>query len=172
MNRRFAVWGVVAVVGLIASYFTVSSGDAVKWNDRVVALHNRFGTAWNRFQPNVKTWIDGKAVEAAQLDAALGVYSREVAQIAAELKRATPPDDELCKSMHAEMIKFSDLQEAQLVDLKKLCGTIKESNPGKPEVIKSVTDSLDALGRTEAAQQGVLNGKQAAMAAKFKIKLK
>jgi hypothetical protein len=171
MKIRAVVWGAVIVVGGIASYFTVSSGDAVKWNDKVVGLHNRFASSWTRLEPHLKPWVDGKAVDAAKLDPALTQYGREIAQAAAELRRQTPPDDELCKAMYVEMVKFADLQEAQLGDLKKLCGEMMQSNPGQPEVIKHVVESLDALGKKEAEQLAIVNSKQAAMAAKFKIKL-
>ena len=170
--RRLAVWGVMIGVGAIVSYFTVSSGDAVKWNDRVVAKHRRFGAAWKGLLPHVTTWLQGKPVDAAQFDPAIEKYAKEVSGAAGDLRRATPPDDELCKAMHVELVKYADLEEAQVLDLKKLCGDMKASNPGKPEEIKRVAEALDALGTKEAAQEALLKSKQQAMAAKFKLKMK
>lgn len=172
MKGKGIVWGVLIVIGVIVSYFTVSSGDAVKWNDKVVARHKQFGTAWSRFQPNMDAWIQGKTIDAARLDAAVALYAKDVGQAAAELRRETPPDDELCKSMHAEMVKFADIEEAQLADMKKICGEMKASNPGKPEDIKRVAAALDDLGKKESAQEAIVKAKQNAMAAKFKLKMK
>lgn len=172
MQRRAIVWGVIVLVGAIASYFTVSSGQAVKWNDRVVAIHARFGTAWNPLKPHVLGWLQGKAVDPAPFDAALAQYGRDIGQAAAELRRETPPDDELCKSMHAELVKFAELEEAQAAEVKKLGGEMKASNPGRPEDIVRVAGALDALGKKEAAQQSVVKARQSAMASKFKLKMK
>jgi hypothetical protein len=173
MRRRAIVWGVLIVIGLIASYFTVSSGDAVKWNDKVVALHGRLRTAWaHHLQSPLGSWVEGKTIDAAQLDSAFKTYSKEIGQAAAELRRETPPDDELCKNMHAEMIKFADLEETMLQDLTKLIDEVKGSNPGNPDDIKRISGAFEELGKKEAAQEAVVGSKQAAMAAKFKIKLK
>ncbi|HLF93912.1 MAG TPA: hypothetical protein VJB14_10650 [Planctomycetota bacterium] len=170
--RRLGIWGVMIVVGLIVSYFTVSGKDAVKWNDRVVAHHRSFGTAWSRLQPHVTTWLQGKPVDAAQLDSALARYGKDVAEIAGKMRGETPPDDELCKSMHVELVKFADIEEGQLPDIRKLCGDMKGSNPGKPEDLKRAAETIDALGKKEMAQEAVVKAKQQAMAAKFKLKMK
>ena len=172
MKNRAAIWGVLVVIGLIVSYFTVSSGDAVKWNDKVVAQDRQFGIAWAKIQPIVSSWVQGKAVDAAKLDAAVAQYAKDVGQAAGELRRHAPPDDELCKSMHAELLKFADLEEAQLADIRKLAAEMKASNPGKPEDLKRVAEALDALGKKEAAQEAIVRAKQQAMAAKFKLKMK
>jgi hypothetical protein len=145
----------------------------VKWNDKVVAIHKRLRTAWSlHLQPPIGSWAEGKTIDAAQLDSAFKNYSREIGQAAAELRRETPPDDQLCKEMHTEAVKFADLEEAMLKDLAKLIGEVKASNPGKPEEIKRISDAMDELGKKEAAQEAVVGNKQAAMASKFKIKLK
>ncbi len=170
--RRLGVWGVLIVVGAIVSYFTVSGKDAVKWNDQVVAHHLRFGAAWNRLQPQVTDWLQGKTLDPAKLDAAVGQYAKDVAETAGKMRGETPPDDELCKSMHAELVKFADIEEAQVPEIKKLCGDMKASNPGKPDDIKRTAEAINALGKKEAAQEAVVKAKQQAMAAKFKLKMK
>jgi hypothetical protein len=173
MRSRAIIWGVLIVIGLIASYFTVSSGDAVKWNDKVVALHLRLRTAWGRhLQTPLESWAKGKTIDAAQLDSSFTAYSRDIGQAAAELRREAPPDDDLCKAMHAEMVKFADLEETMLKDQATLIGEVKASNPGKPEDIKRVSEAFDEMGKKEAVQEAVVTNRQAAMAAKFKIKLK
>lgn len=172
MRGRGIIWGILAVIGLITSYFTVSSKDAVKWNDKVVAIYQRFGAAWAPLQPIVGSWVEGKPIEAARLDSALEKYAKDIGQTAAELRRETPPDDELCKSMHAEMVRFADLEESQIAELRTLAGAMKASNPGSPAELKRVAEALDGLGKKETAQDAAVNARQKAMASKFKIKLR
>jgi hypothetical protein len=172
MSKRGIVWVIVVGIGLIVSYFTVSSSEAVKWNDKVVAQHRRFGSAWERMQPMVETWLEGEAIDGPQMDQALEQYVNDIGRIAADMRKETPPNDDLCKAMHVELVKFADLQEAQLAEVKKLCGEMKAANPGKPEEIKRVSDALNALGAKEEAQQSIVRAKQAAMAAKFKLKMR
>lgn len=172
MSKRGIVWGVIIVIGVIVSYFTVSKGDAVKWNDTVVARHNRIVMALSRFQPQLVDWIQGKTLDVARFDAGLAQYGKEIGQAAGELRRQTPPDEENCKAMHVEMVKYADLQETQLVELRKLCGEMKAANPGKPEDIKRIAAALVVMENKTEAQQGIVNAKQRAMAAKFKLKIK
>jgi hypothetical protein len=172
MSKRGYVWLGVILIGGIASYFTVSGNEAVKWNDKAVEKYRRFGAAWTRLQPLVVTWLQGKAVDAAKLDAAVAQYGKEINQAAGDLRRETPPDDELCKAFHAEMVKFADLEEAQVAEIAKLCGQMKATNPGGAEDIKKVTEALEALGKKEDAQQNLVQAKQKQMAAKFKLKMK
>lgn len=171
MKNRGLIWLGILVVGGIASYFTISSGDVVKWNDNVVGIYARYGRAWSSFELALKPYFEDKPVDAAGLDRSFQKYEKDVHQASGEMRRATPPDDELCKSFHASLTQYADLQDAQLIEVKKLIEHVKAHNPGKPEDVEKVLKGFDDLGKKESSLQSVVEGAQQAMAKKFKIKM-
>jgi len=80
-------------VGAIVSYFTVGGADVAKWNDKVIALEERFGLDWKTFEPSINPWLEGKPLDVAAMEAAFTVYSGAVGQTSGEMRRELPPDD-------------------------------------------------------------------------------
>ena len=158
-------------IGAVVSYFTVGGADVAKWNDKVITLEERFGQDWKVFEPNIGPWLEGKPMDVEKMEAAFKVYSRDVGQTAGEMRRETPPDDPLCKEFHGLLIQYADLQEAQLVDLRKILDGMKAANPAREADLKKVEEAVDALGKKEAELQALINARQKVMAAKFKLKL-
>lgn len=172
MKGRGAVWLVLIGVGAAVSYFTVSGGDVVKWNDRVVAVYNKYGRAWQSFQLSIAPYLKQKEADPANMDASFAKYEKDVARASAELRAAAPPDDELCRQFHAELTRYAELQEAQLPEVKKILGTMKAANPPKEEDAARAAAAFNELGQKEVALQDAVQARQKAMAAKFKLKMK
>lgn len=166
--------GFLALIGIgaIVSYFTVGGADVAKWNDKVIAIEERFGQDWKVFEPSIAPWLEGKPLDVDKMEAAFKVYSRDIGQASGEMRRELPPDDATCKEFHALLVQYADLQEAQLQDLRKILDGMKAANPGKDADLKKAVDAIDALGKKETEMQNAINGKQKVMAAKFKLKLR
>jgi hypothetical protein len=172
MKNRAVVWAAILVIGGIASYFTVSKGDVASWNDKVVARYNKFAMAWMSFQPSFAPYLKGQKIDEAGLEASFKKYEKDVARASDELRGFTPPDEEVCRQFHAEVVSYADLQIVQLAEVRKLVNTMKASNPGKPADISGVTEAFNELGVKESAKQDIIQARQKSMAQKFKLKIK
>ena len=172
MKGRGLVWLGVLVVGGIASYFSVSGSKVAGWNDKVVASYNRFGLSWQRFQRSFAPYLKGQKVDEEGLESSFKQYERNLGQAAAALRQETPPDDDLCRQFHGDVVAYAGLQEEQLKEVRKILDQMKAANPGSPEDIDKVTEAFNALGRKESALQDAIQARQKKMADKFKLKIK
>jgi len=173
MNKgRNIIILVIIVGGVIASLFMVGGADVAKWNDKVIAIHKRYGMDWKGFEASIVPWLQGKALDAEKAEAAYRTYTVKVGQTAAEIKRELPPKDKLCQEFHGLLVQYGDLQQSQLTDLRKLLDEMKAANPGSEADRTRVASAIDALGAKETALQNAVQAKQKEMAAKFKLQLK
>ena len=98
-------------------------------------------------------------------------FEKDIKQTAAELERATPPDDDFCKAFHASLVAFGNLQVAHLAEMRTLVEAMKAANPGSDEEVDRVAAAIDALGEKESVLQNVVGAKQKAMAREHKLRL-
>ena len=52
-NIRLIGFGVVIVIAVLVSIFTVSSDEVGNWNDKVIDIQVGFDTTWQVFEPSL-----------------------------------------------------------------------------------------------------------------------
>ena len=170
-NIRLIGFGVVIVIAVLVSIFTVSSDEVGNWNDKVIDIQLQFSTEWQVFEPSFTPWFDGKKIEDGKIDGAFATYEKDIKQTAGELKRATPPDDETCKAFHAAIMDYADIQVTHLADYRKLVDAMKATNPGTEEEIDKVATAMEALADKESILFDVIGAKQNVMASEHGLRL-
>ena len=171
-NAKAIGIGVIIVIAVLVSIFTVSSDEVGNWNNKVIKLQTQYITQWNILDLQVMPWFKGEKVDGAKLDAAFANYEKAVKQTTGEMKRTAPPDDESCKAFHASLVDYADIQVTHLPEYRKLLDAMKASNPGSDEEQDRVGNAFDALGKKENALNDVVGIKQSAMANEHGLRLK
>ncbi|HEX7896656.1 MAG TPA: hypothetical protein VF950_02780 [Planctomycetota bacterium] len=172
MNGRLVAFGVLIVIGAVASVFTLSSHSVVAWNDKAVGLHQRCEKAIHRLEPVLDPYLQGRQLDEEKTDAAYLDYASEVHIASRELGYLTAPDDPECRKMQDELIAYIDFQKSQVTTLGELIEEMKAANPPAEEDVEGVKASLKALESQGKIVHNRLEAQQRAVAAKFGLKLR
>jgi hypothetical protein len=172
MNSRLWLCLIGLLVAGVASYFTVSGGGVVKWNDKAVALITRCEKSVDLLEPAIRPYFEGREIDDERVDKAFQVYQAEVEIATRELGWLTPPNDPDCRGMQDALIAYVELQKTILEELSALLETMKASNPPAEEDVESVRETLKDLERREDIVHQKLVARQRVVAAKFNMKLR
>lgn len=170
--KRFALFGVFALIGVIVSLFTVSSKDVQRYNDAMVETVGQVDEAFTLVVPFMETYSNGEAVVIDDFARAVTEMGTRIDSRIAEVQAHQVPDDEACRTFHASLLDYANNSKAiHAVYADQLVPYIREHNPGTQADI-AVLDGFfgDLMTRDESLLERVQSTQQA-MASKHKMKL-
>lgn len=170
--KRFALFGVFALIGVIVSLFTVSSKDVQRYNDAMVDTVGQVDQAFTLVLPYMETYSNGEAIVIDDFAHAVTEMGTRIDTNIALVQAHKVPDDEACRTFHASLLDYANNSKAiHAVYVDKLVPYIREHNPGT----EADVEILDGFFGDLIAKDGTLlervQSTQQAMASKHKMKL-
>lgn len=171
MKAKFILYGVIALVVVGVSLFTVSTGQVVKYNDEAVAILGSMDKTFTNYTKLLDKYCEGKQADTAAL-------AKETTLIDATLKLTRTriadnkvPDDDACRGFQKALEDYIKNAEDFCAAYKKVNEYIAAHNPPKDNDAAQVAQMLDPLAKEEAKALNVVKAAQQTMAKKHNFKL-
>lgn len=171
MNRLIVIVGIV-IVGMIVSYFTISSKDVVGYNDRMVAAITRMDETFTPLSAHMDVYADAKPVDLQAFASSVQSVSQSVDSQLADLRAIAVPDDELCRDFHASAVAYAENNLVySAIYRDKALPYIRAHNPGSEQDAAAVTGMFNEVIAKDDKLMETVQSRQADMAKKYRIKL-
>jgi hypothetical protein len=171
MNKFFGI-GAIILVGVIASFFTVSNRSVLKFNDATI---DKVSAVDGNFLPILKImgeYSDNKAIDADKFSKVITESESGIKSVVTQIETAAVPDSDLCKNFHGSVLAYTKNSLAIVLVYKdKVLPYVKLHNP-PTEKDASVVEGLLANSIAEDTRLlEAVKASQVSMAKKYKIKL-
>jgi hypothetical protein len=171
MNRLVVIVGIV-IVGMIVSYFTISSKDVVGYNDKMVAAITHMDETFKPLSGHLEVYADAKPVDLNAFESGVQSVSDSVDRQLADLKAVAVPNDDLCRDFHASAIAYAENNLVySAIYREKALPYIRAHNPGSDKDVEAVTGMFNEVIAKDDKLMEAVQSRQTDMAKKYRIKL-
>jgi hypothetical protein len=143
--RRFAVFGIVLVIGLIVSIFTVSREDVRKFNDKLVDIANTMDTQHQSIITDIERYQSGQTIDVARMRSNIDKMDRALKVHLDKLTATKIPDDDVCREFHKTVEAYVTQRKNCPAVYRKMCDYIQDHNPGGEDDVKAVVAIVDEV---------------------------
>lgn len=170
---RFIVIAIIAGIGLIASFFTVSSKDVLSYNDRMVELAQSVDQVFVGIGAAIAPYQAGETVDIANLTAEIEKAQTSIDGQVSLIQALKVPEDPLCVTFHEHVLLYTGNSKAiAAIYRDAILPYITEHNPGTEDDVAALDELFGSTLAEDERLLAQVQASQAAMAQKHKIKLK